>query len=380
MAGAEGEGEGDGSGGGALHNGHPYGGSPLGPRAVIVVGTVATEQVGEDEPGVAGLFSHGAVGDDVVFVVGGADSVVDVFEGGAGEEAGVGADCAVPGDVEGGGDVSAAGDGAGEVGGKGVANVLVAASGVDDERGAECGEYVLTVDAEVVVVAFDDGVVGLWVGANSEAGGALFEEPGVAATVEEADVGVAEEGEDPQCVGGPPVGFVAVEDDGVVLADTQAAHQAGEVLSVDEVADVGVEEVFVPVEAERAGDVADVVEEAVSAAFEDTEPWVVEVFSEPFGGDEALWVRVVVEPRVVIVGRGHAVLLGREVAGRKVVFTCDSSFSGDALLNEWNTVTHPLAAGCGVGDGVRGACTGERRYGGCPGWVPAEGRISPLVS
>ena len=183
---------------------------------------------------------------------------------------------------------------------------------------------------------------------------------------------MAKEGEDPQCVGGPPVGFVAVEDDGVVLADTQAAHQAGEVLSVDEVADVGVEEVFVPVEAERAGDVADVVEEAVFVAFEDAEPWVVEVFSEPFGGDEALWVRVVVEPRVVIVGRGHAVLLGREVvgcevAGRKVVFICDSSFSGDALLNEWNTVTHLLAAGCGVGDGVRGACTGERRHGGCPG-------------
>src|SRR6185369_9885117 len=50
----------------ALGDRHPHQVAPLGPRAVIVADLWEAEQVGEDEPGVAGPLSDAAVGDHVI--------------------------------------------------------------------------------------------------------------------------------------------------------------------------------------------------------------------------------------------------------------------------------------------------------------------------
>ncbi len=116
---------------------------------------------------------------------------------------------------------------------------------------------------------------------------------------------MAEQGEHPERVCGPPVVLVAVDHDGRVAADSLAADQLGEAGAVDVVADDGVVEVGVPVDLHGALDVAGLVEQHILVRFDDDEAGRSEVFGEPLGGDEAFGVGVLREAGVGIGWDGH---------------------------------------------------------------------------
>ena len=74
--------------------------------------------------------------------------------------------------------------------------------------------------------------------------------------------------------------------DGGVAGDALAAEQRGEAGAVDVVADDRVVEVGVPVDLDRAGDVAGLVQQHVLVGLDDDQAGVAEVLGEPLGGDE----------------------------------------------------------------------------------------------
>ena len=117
---------------------------------------------------------------------------------------------------------------------------------------------------------------------------AALGDPEVAAAVEQAHVFVAEEREDPEGVGRPPVVLVAVDDHGRVAGDALRPEQGGELLAVQVIAHDGVVELGVPVDLHGPGDVPGLVEEHVFIGFDDHEPGLPEVLGEPVGGDEPL--------------------------------------------------------------------------------------------
>ena len=67
--------------------------------------------------------------------------------------------------------------------------------------------------------------------------------------------------ENPECVGGPPVGLVAVDYDGVIARDTLLAHELGKAFGVDIVAAHRIVEVVMPVDANRARNMSNVVKQ-----------------------------------------------------------------------------------------------------------------------
>ena len=83
--------------------------------------------------------------------------------------------------------------------------------------------------------------------------------------------------EEPEGVGGVPVVLVAVEDDGRVVGDAALGKQVLEGGLVDEVALDLVLELGLPVELDRAGNVADLVEQDVLIGFDDPDPSDVEI-------------------------------------------------------------------------------------------------------
>ena len=118
---------------------------------------------------------------------------------------------------------------------------------------------------------------------------------------------MAEQVEDPQGERRPPVGLVAVDDHRVVAVDALGPHEGGEGLPVDDVAGDGVVEVLLPVDAHRAGEVADVVEEGVLVGLDDAQARRAQACGQPGGGDESLRVGVLLELGVRIEGSGHVV-------------------------------------------------------------------------
>src|SRR5581483_5712271 len=127
--------------------------------------------------------------------------------------------------------------------------------------------------------------------------------------VQEADVGVAEEAEDPQGVGRPPVEVVAVEDDRRVAPDPLLGHEPGEPFAVEVVPRHLVVELRVPVDLDRPGDVAGVVEQHVLVGLDDHDVGVVEVVGQPAGRDELLGVGVLRQLGGRVVLDGHEGLL-----------------------------------------------------------------------
>ena len=89
------------------------------------------------------------------------------------------------------------------------------------------------------------------------------------AAVHQAAILMAVHLEEPVGVGGVPVVAVAVEDDGRVVGDAALRHQLLELFLSDEVADELALLVGVPVELDRAGDVADFVEQHILIGFDD---------------------------------------------------------------------------------------------------------------
>ena len=130
---------------------------------------------------------------------------------------------------------------------------------------------------------------------------------------------MAEEAEDPQRVRRPPVGLVAVEDDGRLATDPLGAHEPREPLGVDVVAGDGIVQLGVPVDLDRAGDVAGLVEEDVLVGFDHHQAWVVQVLRQPVGRDQLLGMGVLGELGIGVEGDGHGPMLGQSVpavAGR----------------------------------------------------------------
>ena len=129
--------------------------------------------------------------------------------------------------------------------------------------------------------------------------------PLLPAAVQQPHVAVAEETEDPERVRRPPVEVVAVEDDRVVPADALGLAQRGERGRVEVVPGDLVVQLEVPVDLDRAGDVAGVVEQHVLVRLDDHQAGRVEVGGQPLGGDQLVGVRVRLQWRRRIVRNGH---------------------------------------------------------------------------
>src|ERR1700744_3474986 len=127
---------------------------------------------------------------------------------------------------------------------------------------------------------------------TSTAGSPPPENPKGAPAVEESHGGVADQREDPQRVGRPPVALVAVDHHGVIARDALAIHQLGELLAADVIADSRVVEIGVPVDLDGAGDVPDVVEQDILVGLHDRQTGGAQVGGDPVGGDQSLRVRV----------------------------------------------------------------------------------------
>jgi hypothetical protein len=97
---------------------------------------------------------------------------------------------------------------------------------------------------------------------------------------------VAVVGQVPVGVGGEPVVVAAVEHDQVVVGDAPLAEQGAEPVAVDEVVADAVLQVLLPVELDRAGDVALVVGSGVLVDLDQDDVRVGEMLLDPVSGDE----------------------------------------------------------------------------------------------
>src|SRR4051812_30529540 len=258
----------------------------LGPGAVVVLDVLLPEQLAEHEPGVAGALADPAVGDGVL----------------AGVQAGVGVEGAellvaleravlvgrlAPGHVDRARDVPGA-----------LGALLRQVRGGDELAGELVGradvDQVLLADRvhDLVAERADGGVLlaGLVLAGRpgDGVGGqrAAVELPLLAAAVDELDVGVAVQLEVPVGVGGEPVVVAAVEDHGVVVADAALGQQLLELLAADEVAARRVLQVLLPVQLDRALDVALVVGAGVLVDLDEDDAGLAEMLLGPVGGDE----------------------------------------------------------------------------------------------
>ncbi len=169
----------------------------------------------ENEPRVARSLADPAVGNDFFL---GDDLAVDLVQFGARAETSVGCRSLGPGDTHRGRDVTAPQRAfLGVIGHVGTfAGVLGRRAHIDQWDGAEAAQDIRRVCPNRCIVTLDDGVFGNRGVRYVERRLPVLGQPRVAATVEQAYILVAEEREDPQCVCGPPVALVAVDDDGVI--------------------------------------------------------------------------------------------------------------------------------------------------------------------
>ena len=193
--------------------------------------------------------------------------------------------------------------------GRGPGAVVFFAGAHVDERSSEVREHVVAVGAQCRVIALDHGVV------RDRAFDALRREapalrdPEVSSAVEQAHVVVAEEGEHPEGVCGPPIALVAVDDDGVVARDPLPTHQVGESTSVDVVPHDRVVEFGVPVDLHRARDVPGLVQEHILIGFDHDQTRCSEMLGQPLRADQTLRGGVVGEGVGRVVCDGHGTLL-----------------------------------------------------------------------
>ena len=117
---------------------------------------------------------------------------------------------------------------------------------------------------------------------------------------------MAEQAEHPERVRRPPVALVAVDHHGVVPADPLGGHQCGEAGTVDVVAGHLVVQVGVPVDLDRAREVAGLVQQDVLVALYHHQPGRLQVRRQPGRGDQPSGVGELGQPRVVIERDCHA--------------------------------------------------------------------------
>ncbi len=245
----------------------------------------------QHEPGVTGPLADAAVDDGLVV---GLDEPVELFELVTGAEAAVGVGGFAPRDRARRRDVTRPQRPLlGVVGHVGaLAGVLLGGADVDQRLAAQRGQHVVFERADRCVVARDDGIAGRGFRRYVQGGLAPLGEPQVASPVEQPNVRMAEQGEHPQRIRRPPVALVAVDHHGVVAGDALAVHQLGELLAGDVVAHPRVVEVGVPVDLDRAGNMADVVEQHVLVGFHDGQTGSAHVGGQPVGGDQPFGVGV----------------------------------------------------------------------------------------
>ncbi len=150
------------------------------------------------------------------------------------------------------------------------------------------GQYLIPEGANLRVVPLLGHVVAGRIAGHVSGQLTALVQPLLATAVHHLGVGVAEKLEDPEGVTGPPIGLVAVEDDGGVVLDAQAPHEGLELLLADVVPDDGIVQILLPVDLQRAGNVACVVEQHILVGFEDAHVGIVQMFGHPIGADQNL--------------------------------------------------------------------------------------------
>src|SRR5258708_947065 len=94
-----------------------------------------------------------------------------------------------------------------------------------------------------------------------------FSFPLVSPSIKEAKIFVAKKRKDPQSVGCPPIGFIAVEYDGGVRRNANAFCQFSERLRSKIIADYLIIEIFPPIDVHGTGNVAGVIEQYIFVTF-----------------------------------------------------------------------------------------------------------------
>jgi hypothetical protein len=115
---------------------------------------------------------------------------------------------------------------------------------------------------------------------------AVLIQPLLTAAVHQLDVLVAVHLQQPEGVRGEPVVVVAVQHDGVVVADAGVAEELFQPFLADDVAAHLVLQLARPVEANGAGDVAFVVGRRIDVDLDELHPGVIEVLRHPVGRNE----------------------------------------------------------------------------------------------
>ena len=165
------------------------------------------------------------------------------------------------------------------------AGVLVGAAHVDQALGPDRGHDLVPEgsDAEIRLLRL---VRGGRPGHGLAAQLASVELPLLATAVQQPHVVVAVQLEVPVRVGREPVVVAAVEDDRVVVADAPLGQQRLELLLVDEVAADRILEILLPIQLDRAGDVAAVIGGGVFVHLDQDDSVVGGVVGNPVGVDE----------------------------------------------------------------------------------------------
>ncbi|MCY1527479.1 hypothetical protein D9M68_625470 [compost metagenome] len=147
------------------------------------------------------------------------------------------------------------------------------------------GQHVGQVGAQVLVGGFDTDVAGRE-GAGAVIQGTAFGFPLDPPAVEQFDVIDAVHIEHPGTPGGEPVVVVAVEDGGGVLGYAGFTQQRLEVLLAGDVAFDRIDQVGVPAEIHRAGNVPAFVHARHHADLDDSHLGIVEILLQPVAADQ----------------------------------------------------------------------------------------------
>src|SRR6266568_830109 len=270
---------------------HPHGVAPLDPGAVVVADPLEAEELAQHEPGVAGALADAAVGDHVVTGVEAELALVQRAELVDALEGAVVVGRLLPGDIARPRDVATADRALLRVVGhvQQLARVLLGRADVHQRQApADVRQHVVLEGPDAGIVTLDHRVArALALRLLADQRAALLD-PLLPAAVQQADVRVPEEGGDPQCVRRPPVEVVPVEHYRVVAGDAPGGHHLGEMLAVHVVADDRVVQIGVPVDLDRTGNVACLVQQHVLVGLRHHHLRVVEVVGQPVRGDQPL--------------------------------------------------------------------------------------------
>ena len=98
---------------------------------------------------------------------------------------------------------------------------------------------------------------------------------------------MTEKPEDPERVGRPPIGLVAIENDGRVGRNAIPRGKLGKRVGGNVVPLHGIVQVRTPIDMNGIRDMAGVVKKNIFVAFDDADARVIEMLGEPGGFDEA---------------------------------------------------------------------------------------------